>query len=63
MEDSGSAVKIFDFTEDDISVKSLKKKSFYASSSRISKKKTNKTNKINFLNILNVKILLKFNFS
>ena len=42
MEDSGSTVKIFDFTEDDISVKSLKKKSFYASSSRISRKKLTK---------------------
>ena len=28
MEDSGSAFKIFDFTEDGISVKSLKMKSF-----------------------------------
>ena len=48
MEDSGSAVKIFDFTEDDISVKSLKKKSFYASSSRISRKKLTKPIKKTF---------------
>ena len=42
MEDSGSAVKIFDFTEDDMSVKSLKMKSFYASSNIISRKQAYK---------------------
>ena len=48
MEDSGSAVKIFDFTEDDMSVKSLKMKSFYASSNRISRKKLTKPIKQTF---------------
>ena len=43
MEDSGSAVKIFDFMEDDISVKSLKKKSFYASIYLVVEYQENKT--------------------
>ena len=38
MEDSGRAFKILSFTEDDISVKSLKLKSFQACSNRISRK-------------------------